>query len=218
MPMWMFVNFQDSASPLMEQLTIFNDHRIILLVYLTIFTLYLVAHPLTQASFNKFYIEGQQLEFLWTTLPVLMLFFVAVPSIKVLYLIEESKVPSLRVKICGRQWYWSYEQSVVSLKESEGFIRPSRISRLLKSRGGVRVPFYCWTRLVITSSDVIHSWAIPSMGLKVDALPGRLNQLLVFPKRPGLFLGQCSEICGTNHSFIPTYLSVGGVKEILETN
>jgi cytochrome c oxidase subunit 2 len=184
----------------------------ILLTFLTVSTLYLVILPLTQKTFNKFYMEGQELEVLWTILPVFMLFFVAIPSIKVLYLIEESKSPSITTKVVGHQWYWSYESKIIKQVEKESFIEPSTISRLLKSTEGLVIPFYWWTRLVVTSTDVIHSWTIPSIGVKADALPGRLNQLTIFSKRPGLFLGQCSEICGANHSFIPTHVLVSTIK------
>ncbi len=118
----------------------------------------------------------------------------------------------MTIKISGHQWYWSYEYTTFNLSETENFIENSNLIRLLKTRELLYLPINLLIRSLITSGDVIHSWAIPSLGVKVDALPGRLNQIFLFSKRTGLFTGQCSEICGTNHSFMPIltlYISSG---------
>ena len=203
MPTWIALSFQDNTSITIEHVTFFHDHAIIILVLITILTLYMVLSILLNKSFNKFIIEGQEIETIWTVLPALILIFIAIPSLKTLYLIEDTKTPSLTIKTTGHQWYWSYEYSSLNSLETDNFIENSNTLRLLKTNEILYLPAKTRIRNIVTSSDVIHSWTIPSIGVKVDALPGRLNQIFLFSKRLGLFSGQCSEICGTNHSFIP---------------
>ena len=146
--------------------------------------------------------------------------FIAFPSLKLLYLIDETMEPSITVKAVGHQWYWSYEYSDytdVDLEFDSYMIPTSDLelgdNRLLEVDNSLVLPIQSHVRLMVTSADVIHSFAVPSLGIKVDAIPGRLNQSDLFMKRPGLFYGQCSEICGSNHSFMP--IAIRGVS--LET-
>jgi len=118
-------------------------------------------------------------------------------------MIEDTKTPKIRTKAIGHQWYWSYEHPTKNQTETENFLENSNIIRLIKTRETLNLPAQETIRILITSSDVIHSWTIPAMGRKVDALPGRINQTFIFSKRLGIFTGQCSEICGSNHSFMP---------------
>jgi len=173
------------------------------LIAITILTLYLVSSLFFTKSFNKFIREGHEIETIWTILPSFLLIFIALPSLKNLYLMEDRKLPSVTVKILGHQWYWSYEYVGLSCIETEGFMDNSSILRLIKTGDLLYLPVNTLIRSLVSSSDVIHSWTIPSMGTKVDALPGRLNQIFLMSKRVGMFIGQCSEICGTNHSFMP---------------
>jgi len=122
----------------------------------------------------------------------------------------------MTIKVTGHQWYWSYEYSSLNIKETENFIDTSSILRLLKTREMLYLPVNMLVRSLVTSADVIHSWTIPSLGTKVDALPGRLNQIFLFSKRVGLYSGQCSEICGTNHSFIPILTIVSTPSEFIK--
>lgn len=152
--------------------------------------------------------EGQIIEIIWTILPAVTLIFIALPSLRLIYILDEVRNPVLTVKIIGHQWYWSYEYSDFKQIEFDSYIIPtndlkSYNFRLLDVDNRIVIPFESPIRIIVTSSDVIHSWTIPSIGVKIDATPGRLNQARLITRRPGLFFGQCSEICGANHRFIP---------------
>lgn len=216
MPNWMSITFQDNTSPSIEHILFFHDHAIIVLILITILTLYLVVSLIARRKFNKFIMEGQEIETVWTILPALILIFIALPSLKTLYLIEDSKTPNITIKITGHQWYWSYEYSSLNKIETDNFIERSNTIRLLKTRELLNLPVNMLVRTIVTSADVIHSWTIPSLGTKVDALPGRLNQIFILSKRIGLFRGQCSEICGTNHSFMPILRLFSSPKEFIK--
>ncbi len=216
MPQWLALSFQDNSSPSIEHILFFHDHAIIILILITILTLHLVFSLIKRRKFNKFVIEGQEIETIWTVVPSVFLIFIAIPSLKTLYLMEDTKTPNLTIKVTGHQWYWSYEYSSINSNETDNFMDRSNTLRLLKTREIIYLPVHLFSRMLITSSDVIHSWTIPTMGVKVDALPGRLNQTFLFSKRLGLFTGQCSEICGTNHSFIPILIQVLSTKEFIK--
>jgi len=216
MPNWIALSLQDNTSMTIEHIIFFHDHAIVILILITIITLYLTISTTIGKNFNKFIIEGQEIETIWTILPAILLIFIAMPSLKTLYLIEDTKTPNITIKITGHQWYWSYEYTSTNITETENFIENSNILRLLKTREITVLPVNTTTRILITSADVIHSWTIPSIGLKVDAIPGRLNQIFLSSKRIGLFIGQCSEICGTNHSFIPIRLQITSQKEFIK--
>lgn len=188
----------------------------IVLILITILTIYLVLSLILRKKFNKFIIEGQEIETIWTILPAILLIFIALPSLKTLYLLEDTKTPRITIKIRGHQWYWAYEYTSLNLIETENFIESSSILRLIKTRELIYLPVNMLVRGLVTSADVIHSWTIPSLGIKADALPGRLNQVFLFSKRVGLFAGQCSEICGTNHSFIPILTLIRTPKVFIE--
>jgi len=216
MPNWIAISFQDTTSLSMEQILFFHDHAIIILTAITVLTLYVLTSLLLIKNFNKFMAEGQEIETIWTILPAFILIFIALPSLKILYLIEDTKTPNLTIKITGHQWYWSYEYTSLNLLETENFMSPSNILRLLKTRDTLILPLKTPIRGLVTSLDVIHSWTVPALGVKVDALPGRLNQIFIFSKRLGIFTGQCSEICGTNHSFIPILVKFLSTKEFIK--
>lgn len=156
----------------------------------------------------RFLLENQTIELIWTIIPALILVLIILPSLKLLYLFDEINNSNVTIKSIGHQWYWSYELSDFKIKEFDSYIisldhQINYNFRLLDVDNRLVLPFSSQIRLIVTSSDVIHSWTIPSTGLKIDAVPGRLNQLLFNINRTRLFFGQCSEICGTNHSFIP---------------
>lgn len=152
---------------------------------------------------NRFLLDNQLLEFLWTVLPVLIIFTLAFPSIRILYLMDEIKNPTLTFKALGHQWFWRYEYSDFKLFEFDSYIISGSLVRLLEVDNSLVIPLGLKVRLLIRSFDVLHSWTVPSLGVKVDAVPGRLNQLNFTLNRLGLFYGQCSEICGVNHRFMP---------------
>nr|ARH54639.1 cytochrome c oxidase subunit 2 [Schizotus pectinicornis] len=205
---WKTLLLQDSSSPLMEQLSFFHDHIFLVLVIITI----LVSQMMLTLFFNKFInrylLEGQLIELIWTILPAITLIFIALPSLKLIYILDETNNPSISIKTIGHQWYWSYEYSDFKNIEFDSYMIPLNEMnlynfRLLDVDNRIIIPFKTQIRMLITASDVIHSWTIPSLGVKVDATPGRLNQINFISNRSGLFFGQCSEICGANHSFMP---------------
>nr|AIM19512.1 cytochrome c oxidase subunit II [Tettigades auropilosa] len=208
MASWSNISLQDSSSPLMEQLIFFHDHTLVILIVITVVVGYMMSTLIFNNMVNRLLLEGQLIELVWTLLPALTLIFIALPSLRLLYLLDEVNNPLLTVKIIGHQWYWSYEYSDFLNVEFDSYMKPTvdlEISefRLIETDNHMILPFDIQVRLVITSSDVLHSWAMPSIGMKVDAVPGRLNQSSILINRPGLMYGQCSEICGANHSFMP---------------
>nr|ABD19138.1 cytochrome oxidase subunit 2 [Daphnia pulex] len=208
MATWAQIGFQNSASPLMEQLIFFHDHALLILILITTLVGYFMLSLVTNKFVNRYLLDGQMIEIIWTVLPAVILIILALPSLRLLYLIDETTEPSITLKTVGHQWYWSYEYSDFKDIEFDSYMMPSNDLekgqfRLLEVDNRVILPYLTQVRLLVTASDVIHSWTIPSLGIKADAVPGRLNQLNVFFNRPGVFYGQCSEICGANHSFMP---------------
>nr|AWV83317.1 cytochrome oxidase subunit II [Meimuna oshimensis] len=217
---WSYINMQDSMSPLMEQLMFFHDHTLVVLIIITIIVSYMMFSLFINKMINRFLLENQLIEFIWTFLPALMLVFIALPSLRLLYMMDEINYPLLTLKIIGHQWYWSYEYSDFINIEFDSYMKSSfdlmeNEFRLLDVDNRIILPYNVQTRLLISSFDVIHSWAMPSMGLKVDAVPGRLNQISILINRPGLSFGQCSEICGANHSFMPIVIESVNIKSFI---
>nr|ALO71210.1 cytochrome c oxidase subunit 2 [Thinonoma atra] len=211
MATWKTLTIQDSASPLMEQLMFFHDHTLMILLMITT----LVSYIMISLFFNKFnyryLLEGQMIELIWTILPAFTLIFIALPSLRLLYLLDEINNPLITIKTIGHQWYWSYEYSDFKNIEFDSYMIPTNELknynfRLLDVDNRIVVPFNSQIRMLVTAADVLHSWTIPSLSVKIDATPGRLNQINFFINRTGIFFGQCSEICGANHSFMPIVL------------
>nr|UXX50187.1 cytochrome c oxidase subunit 2 [Alectorobius capensis]UYB78199.1 cytochrome c oxidase subunit II [Alectorobius capensis] len=213
---WSNISFPNANSPMMEQLIFFHDHSMTIIILITIITLYMILNIILNSFKSRMLMEGQEIEILWTIIPAIILIYIALPSLRLLYLMEESFSPSMSLKVIGHQWYWSYEYSDFNI-EFDSFMIPNDLLnknsfRLLDVDNRLVVPFNSSLRLLITSNDVIHSWTIPSLGVKVDAVPGRLNQISTQVNRPGLFFGQCSEICGANHSFMPISMEITSIK------
>nr|AGJ84211.1 cytochrome c oxidase subunit II [Colophina arctica] len=203
---WMKLNFQNSNSPLMEQLIFFHDHTIFIIIMI----MFLISYMMMFIINNKFIyikiLENQLIELIWTITPPIILIFIAMPSLHLLYLMDEIKSPILTLKIIGNQWFWSYEYSDFTDIKFESYMINEinqKNFRLIEVDNKTILPFKSNIRLLISSNDVIHSWTIPSLAIKMDAIPGRMNQINIFLNRPGMFFGQCSEICGINHSFMP---------------
>nr|YP_010582911.1 cytochrome c oxidase subunit II [Aguriahana triangularis]UGN61331.1 cytochrome c oxidase subunit II [Aguriahana triangularis] len=210
MATWSNLNFQNANSPMMEQLIMFHDHTMMIILMIMIMVGYMMLSIMIKKFNNRFMLENQNIELIWTIMPAIVLIFIALPSLKILYLLEETSNPLVSIKTIGHQWYWSYEYSDFKNIEFDSYMKPSKeISnefRLLETDNKIILPYNTQTRILLTSSDVIHSWTIPALGIKVDATPGRINQGNFMMSRPGLFFGQCSEICGANHSFMPIML------------
>lgn len=211
MATWSNFGLQDRNSPLIEQLNFFHDHTLLILIIITVLVAYLIRILFFNNLINRFLLHGQTIEVIWTILPAFVLIFIALPSLRLLYLLDEINSPSLTLKTIGHQWYWSYEYSDFSNIEFDSYITPYAelqidSFRLLDVDNRIILPTNNQIRILVSAADVLHSWTIPSLGIKVDATPGRLNQTNFLINRPGLYYGQCSEICGANHSFIPIVL------------
>lgn len=208
MATWNNLNLQDRASPIIEQLSFFHDHALLIITIITILVGYLITSLLFNKLTNRYLLSGQTIEIIWTILPAFTLIFIALPSLRLLYLIDEINNPTITLKTIGHQWYWSYEYSDFLNIEFDSYIIPTNELtvegfRLLDVDNRIILPINSQIRILVTAADVLHSWTIPALGVKVDATPGRLNQTNFLINRPGVFYGQCSEICGANHRFIP---------------
>nr|QYA18175.1 cytochrome c oxidase subunit II [Isoscelipteron pectinatum] len=208
MATWSKISLQNSASPLMEQLIFFHDHTLLILTMITILVGYLLMTLFFNNFTHRYLLEGQTIEIIWTILPAITLIFIALPSLRLLYLLDDIDNPSITLKSIGHQWYWSYEYSDFMNIEFDSYMIPTNELennnfRLLDVDNRTTLPMNTQVRIIVTAADVLHSWTVPALGVKVDATPGRLNQTNFFINRPGLFFGQCSEICGANHSFMP---------------
>ena len=209
------IGFQDPATPYMEGILNFHNTIMFFIVIIVIFTSWLLFRSLV--LYNKEsnpipekFTHSTLLEVIWTIVPAIILMIIAIPSFALLYSLDEVINPSITLKVVGHQWYWSYEYSDYDTTElnfdsymkAEDDLALGNF-RLLEVDNRVVVPTQTHIRLLVTAADVLHSWAIPSLGIKIDACPGRLNQGFLFLKREGVFYGQCSEICGVNHGFMP---------------
>nr|ABV71237.1 cytochrome oxidase subunit II [Tipula sp. PMO 200011] len=208
MATWSNLGLQDSASPVMEQLTFFHDHTLMILTMITILVGYVMITLTFNKLTNRYLLSGQLIEIVWTILPAIILVFIAMPSLRLLYLMDEIYNPSITLKTIGHQWYWSYEYSDFDNIEFDSYMIPTtdlklEEFRLLDVDNRIILPMNTQIRVLVSAADVLHSWAVPALGVKIDATPGRLNQTSFLINRPGLFYGQCSEICGANHSFMP---------------
>nr|YP_010958557.1 cytochrome c oxidase subunit II [Centrotypus laticornis]UXF57633.1 cytochrome c oxidase subunit II [Centrotypus laticornis] len=211
---------QDAVSPIMEQLIIFHDHGMMIITMITVTVGYTIISLTTSKHTSRYILENQLIELIWTLIPTITLIFIALPSLQILYLIEESMKPMISIKVIGHQWYWSYEYSDFNELEFDSYMKPSmnlnkNEFRLLDVNNRMMIPFNTTTRILTSSADVIHSWTIPSAGIKIDASPGRINQSNMMINRPGLFFGQCSEICGPNHSFMPIVMESINMKSFI---
>ena len=216
---------QEGASPVIEEFIFFHDFILTVLIFILGIVALSMAQILNNKFINKSMLEAQALEFIWTVIPALVLVQIALPSLILLYILDDSSFCNLTMKVMGHQWYWSYEysdfwrndkvvefDSVIVKEEDLGL----GDFRLLETDNRPVLPYIIQVRTLVRSSDVLHSWTVPALGVKADANPGRLNQLKFLRYRPGVFYGQCSEICGANHSFIPIALEFVNSRDFLK--
>jgi cytochrome c oxidase subunit 2 len=210
--------FQDPATPIAEGIIRFHHDLMFVLIFVSAFVawmrLRIVFHfHHTKTPVPSTVVHGTVIEIVWTLIPAFILVLIAIPSFALLYSVDESADPAMTVKVIGHQWYWSYEYSDYVKEDGSSIafdsymlpddeLVPGQL-RLLEVDNRIARPVDTHVRLVITAADVLHCWTIPSFGVKLDACPGRLNQASLFITRPGVFFGQCSEICGVNHGFMP---------------
>lgn len=222
--------FQDPATSIMENIIDSHHDIAFFLVVIIIFVLFMLARVYyyfnqnnTKTIRSLYLTHNTFIEIVWTLIPTFVLLLIALPSYVLIYNLDEMNDPRITLKIIGHQWYWSYEYSdynkyndfnnAALIKKKDSIVFDSYMInendlieghlRLLEVDNNIFLPVNTTVRLLITSSDVIHSWTIPSLGVKMDAVPGRLNQVGTFINRESIFYGQCSELCGINHSFMP---------------
>nr|YP_009048531.1 cytochrome c oxidase subunit II [Vespertilio sinensis]AHL43867.1 cytochrome c oxidase subunit 2 [Vespertilio sinensis] len=211
------LGFQDATSPIMEELLSFHDHALMIVFLISSLVLYIISLMLTTSLTHTSTMDAQEVETIWTILPAVILILIALPSLRILYMMDEINNPLVTIKTLGHQWYWSYEYTDYEDLMFDSYMIPTNELnpgqlRLLEVDNRVVLPAELTIRMLITSEDVLHSWAVPSLGLKTDAIPGRLNQTTLLSTRPGVYYGQCSEICGSNHSFMPIVLEMVPLK------
>nr|YP_009368260.1 cytochrome c oxidase subunit 2 [Lepilemur tymerlachsoni]ADP68378.1 cytochrome c oxidase subunit 2 [Lepilemur tymerlachsoni] len=215
------MGFQDAASPIMEELLYFHDHTLMIVFLISSLVLYIISLMLSTKLTHTSTVDAQEVETVWTILPAVILILIALPSLRILYMMDEITTPSLTVKTLGHQWYWSYEYTDYENLCFDSYmvplldLKPGDL-RLLEVDNRVTLPTEMSIRMLISSEDVLHSWTVPSLGVKTDAIPGRLNQVTLMTSRPGIYYGQCSEICGANHSFMPIVLELISLKHFEE--
>lgn len=213
------IGFQDGAAPGFEGITDLHDSIFFHLIVISIFVFWVLSSVIFNFSFKnspivyKYSNHGTIIELIWTITPAFVLIAIAFPSFKLLYMLDEVVTPAMTIKVVGHQWYWSYEysdfisESGDSIEFDSYMVPDSDLElgqlRLLEVDNRVVVPVNTHIRFIVTSTDVIHDFAVPALGLKIDAVPGRLNQTSFISLRPGVFRGQCSEICGVYHAFMP---------------
>jgi len=212
------MGFQQSASPTMDDIIWFHDIVLWIIVAITVFVLALLvivivkfnarANPTPSRTTHNTLIEVA-----WTVIPVVILVVIAIPSFRILFVQLNTPPADLTVKATGKQWYWSYSYpdngkfEFDSLLVKEGDLKPDQ-PRLLAVDNEMVVPVNKVVRVYTTGSDVIHAFAVPSFGVKIDAIPGRLNETWFKATREGVYYGQCSELCGKDHAFMPIAVRV----------
>ena len=195
------INFPNGNSPQIDMLISFNDWLLTLLFPVSVLIVYVLLSITNSKYSHRNLVENQSTETMWTILPAFILIFLGVPSLRLLYLSEINDTGAV-VKAVGNQWYWQYDYP--DLPSYDSYI--TSIPRLLEVDNRLFLPYNDVCRVLVTAADVLHSWTVPALGVKADAVPGRVNKLTLAPNRPGLYYGQCREICGRNHSFIPIRL------------
>lgn len=225
------IGFQDSAAPGFTGIVELHNTIFFYLVVISVGVFWALGSFIYYYNsekspiVHKYLNHGTLIELIWTITPALILIGIAFPSFRLLYLLDEVISPTITIKVVGHQWYWSYEysdyvnESGESIEFDSYMIPESDLElgqfRLLDVDNKVIVPVDTHIRLIVTGADVIHSWAVPALGIKIDAVPGRLNQTSILAERTGTFYGQCSEICGVWHGFMPIAVEAVSVQDYL---
>ncbi|MEN3349883.1 MAG: cytochrome c oxidase subunit [Bradyrhizobium sp.] len=204
---------QEAATPVMENIIWFHNFLLVLITVITLFVLALLvivvvkfnakANPVPSKTTHNTLIEVA-----WTLIPVLILVGIAVPSFRLLFLELDVPKPDLTVKVTGKQWYWSYAYPDNGKFEFDSLLDKDKVPRLLGVDNEMVVPVNKVVRVQTTGADVIHSFAVPAFGIKIDSVPGRLNETWFKATKTGMFYGQCSELCGKDHAFMPIAVRV----------
>jgi len=207
------MGFQPAATPVMERIHELHSMLVVIIVAITLFVLALLIYVAVRFNEKANPVPSKTthntlLEVAWTVIPIIILVVISVPSLKLLYFMDKTHNPEMTLKVTGHQWYWSYEYpddggfTFDSVMVDEEDLEEGQ-TRLLTVDEEVVLPVDTDIRVLLTSDDVIHNWAVPSFGIKIDTVPGRTNETWVRISREGTFKGQCSELCGVNHGFMP---------------
>lgn len=222
---WQY-GFQNPGTPIAEGIIRFHHDLMVVLVYVVVFVGWMLMRSVMKFNETKSVkadgvVHGTLIEVIWTVTPAIILGVVAVPSFSLLYAVEEIIDPEVTLKAIGRQWYWSYEYNDMgkeiafdSYMLGEEDLAEGEL-RLLEVDNRVVLPVETNIRVIVTAGDVLHNWTVPGLGVKIDACPGRLNEVCMFIKREGVYYGQCSELCGVNHAFMPISVEVVSKEEYL---
>lgn len=215
---WNGIFFHSPNRYLIELVISIHDYVMIFLISIIFIVLLNIFFSFYCRSFNLNFYDNHQLESIWTIVPFVLLVFILVPSLNSLYILDSCIFCGISLRVIGHQWYWRYfYKDLQNLLFDSYIISPEfSIIRLVEVDNRVIIPRFLPIRFLVSSADVIHSWTIPSFGLKIDAVPGRINQFCFSSKRSGIFFGQCSEICGANHSFMPIVLECLSFKDFLK--
>jgi len=222
------LGFQTPASPSAEHLNNFHNMMLYIITAIALFVLVLLIYVVLRYNKHvnpepKQFSHNVLIEVLWTVLPVVILIVIAIPSFQMLYFLDKTEDPDMTLKITGYQWYWGYEYpdnegiNFLSYMVPDAEIDKSKgQQRLLSTDTKVVLPIDTNIAIQTTAADVLHSWAVPALGVKIDAVPGRLNETWVRITKPGIYYGQCSELCGKDHSYMPIEIEAVS-KEEFET-
>jgi cytochrome c oxidase subunit II len=216
------INFQEAATPVMEKVHDLHNLIMIILTLIAIFVLGILGYIIYRFRASRNPVPSTRahhtlLEVIWTALPVLILLIIAVPSFKLIFYIDKAKDPEMTLKVTGHMWYWSYEypEHKIAFDSTiipEEELKPGQL-RLLEVDNQIIIPVNTTVRLLFTAADVIHSWTVPAFGVKKDCVPGKLNEAWIYVEREGVYYGQCSEICGMKHGYMPIAVKVVSKEE-----
>jgi len=217
------LNFQEAASPVMAELHDFHNFLLILSTAIVLFVIFLIVYVAIRFNAranpipNRF-THNIVIEIIWTIIPIIILIVIAIPSFRILKMAEHTPPADMTIKVIGSQWYWTYEYpdhdniTFDSYMIQDKDLKPGQL-RLLEVDNRIVVPQGATIKFLITAADVIHSFAIPSLGLKTDAVPGRINEAWTRIDKKGVYYGQCSELCGVNHGFMPIAIEVVSMED-----
>lgn len=209
------ISFQQAVSPTMERITSLAGFINGVIVFITVLVCVLLLYACFRFRADRnpqpaAWAHNAPLEIAWTAIPAVILLLIAIPSFRLLYYMDRVKDADLTLKIVGHQWYWTYEYPDHDFKFDSNMVQAEDLKpgqpRLLTADNALVVPAGVPIRLQMTADDVIHSWSVPAFGVKTDAVPGRLNETWVQVDKPGEYYGQCSQLCGVNHGFMPVHV------------
>lgn len=219
------LGFMAPATPVMEKLNTMHDFLLVLITAISVFVLVMLTYICVRFSRKRNPVPSKtahntRLEIIWTVIPIFILIAIAIPSLRIHYFMETVQNPELTIKVTGYQWYWGYEYPEQKIGFESRLVQDKDLKpgehRLLAVDNPIVVPVDTTVRLELTGADVIHAWAMPAFGVKKDAVPGRLNETWFKATKEGRFYGQCSELCGVGHGFMPIVLDVVSKEKFAE--